>query len=106
MVVTPLAALADVGATWEDWGGIWGGRKDPVHFQYPGFQAPSVSSQDSPSLIKLCDFLSGFTPGLGQVQLGELIAQWIDPIPEDSPSFDRKLQKFINGPCTELYRRL
>jgi hypothetical protein len=48
MVVTPLVALADVGATWEDWGGVWGGAKDPVHFQYPGFDLAALSS-DSPS---------------------------------------------------------
>jgi hypothetical protein len=44
MVVSPLYELADVGALWESWGGIWGGHPhkrgsgyDPVHFEYPGF---------------------------------------------------------------------
>jgi hypothetical protein len=44
MVVTPMEALADVGYTWETWGGVWGSQRDPVHFQYPGFVAPSDSS--------------------------------------------------------------
>jgi hypothetical protein len=43
LVVTPWADLADVGATWESWGGVWGGEKDPVHFQYPGFVVPAVN---------------------------------------------------------------
>src|SRR5258707_15480164 len=35
MVVTPMDALADVGATWLDWGGGWNGS-DAVHFELPG----------------------------------------------------------------------
>jgi hypothetical protein len=41
LVVTPWEALADVGNLWESWGGVWGGEKDPVHFQYPGFVVPA-----------------------------------------------------------------
>lgn len=47
MVVSPLSALADVGAYWEQNGGVWGGRiGDDVHFEYPGFQealGPTIS---------------------------------------------------------------
>jgi len=39
LVVTPWDYLADLGAVWTEWGGLWGGRRDPVHFQLPG--APS-----------------------------------------------------------------
>jgi hypothetical protein len=42
LVVSPWEALADVGYTWESWGGVWGGDKDPVHFQYPGFLVPPI----------------------------------------------------------------
>lgn len=39
MIVSPLDALADVGAYWEQQGGVWGGRiGDDVHFEYPGFK--------------------------------------------------------------------
>ena len=44
MVVTPFSALADVGYTWQDWGGVWGGSRDPVHFEYPGFIAPEPNA--------------------------------------------------------------
>jgi len=27
--------LAYLGAIWRSWGGIWGGKRDPVHFQPP-----------------------------------------------------------------------
>src|SRR5215468_9724699 len=38
MIVSPMEALTDVGATWQSWGGKWGGQfSDPVHFEYPGF---------------------------------------------------------------------
>jgi hypothetical protein len=49
MVVSPFEALADVGYTWETWGGIWGSDRDPVHFEYPVFspsQPPSESIHD------------------------------------------------------------
>jgi hypothetical protein len=39
MVVSPMDALSDVGAYWQDMGGVWGGAfNDPVHFEYPGFK--------------------------------------------------------------------
>ncbi len=47
IVVTPLDALADVGAYWESLGGVWGANADPIHFEYPGFQAalgPSINA--------------------------------------------------------------
>src|SRR5260370_2158883 len=40
MVVSPFEALADVGYTWQEWGGLWGSSRDPVHFEYPGFVRP------------------------------------------------------------------
>jgi hypothetical protein len=58
LVVTPWEALADVGATWESWGGVWGGNKDPVHFQYPGFVVPSQEGST-------WDYLSWLTPSKG-----------------------------------------
>jgi hypothetical protein len=30
------AAYEDLGAVWEAWGGTWGGRRDPVHFEFAG----------------------------------------------------------------------
>ena len=48
LVVSPWEALADVGYTWESWGGVWGGEKDPVHFQYPGFVPPPVETTGLP----------------------------------------------------------
>jgi hypothetical protein len=35
MVVSPMEALADVGATWQSWGGGWNPR-DAIHFELPG----------------------------------------------------------------------
>ena len=35
MVVSPMEALADVGFTWQQWGGRWNGS-DAVHFELPG----------------------------------------------------------------------
>lgn len=36
LVVSPFDAIYDVGYTWEQWGGAWGGKKDVVHFELPG----------------------------------------------------------------------
>jgi hypothetical protein len=35
LVVSPMEALADVGYTWQQWGGGWNGA-DAVHFELPG----------------------------------------------------------------------
>jgi len=57
MVVTPMQALADVGATWLDWGGGWNPR-DAVHFELPGAserakQRGSQQSNEAPFLVQL-----------------------------------------------------
>ena len=46
MIVTPEAALDDVGYTWVQWGGIWG-PGDAIHFEYPGFVPPPESQQNA-----------------------------------------------------------
>src|SRR5260370_1027768 len=38
MVVAPMDALADVGYTWQQWGGGWN-PADAVHFELPGATA-------------------------------------------------------------------
>jgi len=60
VVVTPYEALSDLGAYWEDLGGIWGGRfNDPVHFEFPGFKAPPVDSPAiSETITKVGDILN------------------------------------------------
>jgi len=40
LICTPFESLTDLGYTWQQAGGIWGGEfNDPVHFEYPGFKA-------------------------------------------------------------------
>jgi hypothetical protein len=70
MVVSPFEALSDVGYTWQQWGGIWGGDQDPVHFQFPGFVAPNPSPTREPEF--------GPTPGIAQVFSP---GPWWAPIP-------------------------
>jgi len=35
-LVSPAQYQEDVGYTWQQWGGVWGGRADVVHFELPG----------------------------------------------------------------------
>jgi hypothetical protein len=44
-----MEALSDVGGTWSSWGGIWGGERDPVHFEYPGFILPQLEPEFGPT---------------------------------------------------------
>lgn len=57
MVVSPYEALADVGSYWQAMGGIWGGARDPVHFEYPGFKAPTPRDPVDAALAKFVDSL-------------------------------------------------
>ena len=41
-LVTPSSYQRDVGLTWVDWGGEWGGASDVVHFELPGASARAV----------------------------------------------------------------
>ncbi len=75
MIVTPYDALADVGATWEAWGGEWGGRiHDEIHFQLPGANALAKrAALDTPEgrglLAAAVDFALGFIPGVGEAEM-------------------------------------
>ncbi len=53
LVVTPMEALGDVGATWLDWGGYWG-PGDAVHFELPGATARAKQrGRESPWYVEL-----------------------------------------------------
>jgi hypothetical protein len=57
LVVTPMEALADVGYTWQQWGGGWN-PADAVHFELPGAserarQRGAAAEQKSPFLVEL-----------------------------------------------------
>ncbi len=65
LVCSPWESLWDVGATWQSWGGVWGGDADPVHFQYPGFVVPApenVVQRASRTFADLPWYLSIFLP--------------------------------------------
>lgn len=48
MVTSPMSALSDLGAVWEDWGGVWGGRfGDEVHFEFPGAAQHAVAKHQA-----------------------------------------------------------
>lgn len=76
LAVTPDGTnLSDLGSVWQSWGGVWGGTYgDPVHFEFPGFKkaAPGSSGRCSPVLSAVAsavDFVLGFAPGIGEVEL-------------------------------------
>src|SRR5467141_1339398 len=57
LVVSPMEALADVGYTWQQWGGGWDGA-DAVHFELPGAserarQRGRAAEQDPGFLVSL-----------------------------------------------------
>lgn len=44
----------DLGIVWKSWKGIWGGDfgvKDPIHFEFPGFRAPTAGTVPSDQAI-------------------------------------------------------
>ena len=58
LVVTPMEALADVGYTWQQWGGGWN-PADAVHFELPGAserarsKGAALDENKSPFLVEL-----------------------------------------------------
>jgi len=71
MVTEPMEALADVGQFWESLGGVWGGRnRDPIHFEFPGFEPPTLSTgevSESSLASFAADIGLGFVPVYGTV---------------------------------------
>ena len=64
MVVSPMEALADVGYTWQQWGGGWNGS-DAVHFELPGaseWARSQVSEEAQKPIGKWIDDLFGSIP--------------------------------------------
>jgi hypothetical protein len=120
MIVSPVAYQAAVGRAWvQYWGGTYGGKKDPVHFELPGASklawqlgesgaqpvqgqaggAYGLTPEDAPIILKLFDIGLSFTP-LGLVQIAELLAQVVAPA---SGKYDRILSALINTPAAELW---
>lgn len=72
LLVYPESALADVGATWISWGGVWH-PSDPIHMEYPGFSPGAVLPAPGNVFYALADILSGFVPFLGEAQMVDTI---------------------------------
>src|SRR5258708_34226857 len=68
MTATPFESLADIGATWQDWGGSWGGAADPVHFQIPGAQSYIMRHLSVKALVVGIDFAISFLPLVGMAR--------------------------------------
>ena len=104
-VVSPYEYQTDVGLFWRDqMGGVWT-PKDVVHFEYPGFAPPPTvdSIRDTPFFVDLLDFASSFIPGVGEIELGEMVAQWIDPIPDSKNTLEAKISRFLRSPIGSMY---
>jgi len=85
MVVSPLSSLADVGAYWQQNGGIWGGTiGDDVHFEYPGFKealgptidaAQAADDYNPTTLDKIMDVGISFAGPVGEALGGMELVQ-------------------------------
>lgn len=95
MVVSPSEWQFDVGSLWTSWGGAYGGKRDPVHFELKGAGAyayalgeqgaqPAVTTTNDPTtdgsifllptrwrafIYSAEDFGISFIPGVGYIQL-------------------------------------
>lgn len=88
MVVTPWEALSDVGYTWQSWGGIWT-EKDPVHFQFPGFDPAKEKwgpNANQSLTAKAAEFAATIPLGLG-ASVGVAVGQAVEkkPLIVDAP---------------------
>ncbi len=107
LVVSPWESLADVGALWQQWGGVWGGRRDPVHFELPGWSRGrarrSEAAPEPPeprpwthSLAVAVDIIIGFNPYIGAVELAAYLISLGYP--------ESEVLKFLSGPVEYLAR--
>jgi hypothetical protein len=86
-VVSPAEYQRDVGLTWVEWGGEWGGAQDVVHFELPGASARArqrglEQDVDTGFLGGVQDFVAGsvvaslmrLIPGLSRSQALRLLS--------------------------------
>lgn len=115
MIVSPMSALADVGDYWQQRGGIWGAARDPVHFEYPGFQedmGPAIAAAQTaddynPTTIdKIMDVGVTFAGPVGEFvggldlahTLGFNDSEWLDLITHPSKAVHRYPWLRLLGP--------
>jgi hypothetical protein len=84
-----------VGPTWQAWGGIWGGQKDPVHFQLPGGQEVRANPYTH-TLAQAVDFLIGMNPVIGATELAATLLQMGYP--------ESQVLQFLSGPAEYIVR--
>lgn len=97
MVVTPFDALGDVGALWQQWGGVWGAQRDPVHFELPGWRREVEQPLPSPwthNLAVAADILIGFNPTIGVIELSAWLVTLGYP--------EAEVFQFLSGPFEYL----
>lgn len=121
-VCNPRDWQSDVGAVWIDWGGSYGGSKDPVHFELQGAGAaayaqgeqtapvggtePSTQSTSGIGLLpqrwknyiySAEDIALGFVPVEGTVQLIATLLSFGFP--------DSEILKILESPVSELHKK-
>lgn len=117
MILSDNSLLPIVGKIWVDyWGGGYGGKRDPVHFELPGATRLAarlgasgaypdgagpggLQPEDAPTILKLFDIGLSFTP-LGVVQIAELLSQVVAPA---TGKYDRIISALINTPLAEIW---
>jgi hypothetical protein len=85
MIVQGEQNQSDLGLVWQQWGGVYGGVGDPVHFEYPGFSLsdhqipPQTQTGTADSFQRgaasVADTLLSFVPGLGQAEMAAFLVQ-------------------------------
>lgn len=108
MLVRPEDYLADVGYTWETWGGVWGGQGDPVHFEIPSSRSYVLRHLSLNALTSAIDFALMFVPGkVGAVGTGagilQLFPAWshsavLSAISSPATTIRESIEAYLNRP--------
>jgi hypothetical protein len=87
-----------VGPLWQSWGGIWGGQKDPVHFQLPGDPVHNEVRVNpyTHTIAQAVDFIIGFNPVIGATELAATLLQIGYP--------ESEVLEFLSGPAEYIAR--
>src|SRR5260370_2446742 len=117
-LVTPQQYQQDVGLTWVDWGGEWGGKSDMVHFELPGASARALAAAKSVDQGDSGPIPCGGLLGLAGVHcttlyhakdiaIGFLTPFWKTIAVQallNAGFSDSEISKIINKPASELPR--
>jgi hypothetical protein len=97
VVTSPMDALNDMGAYWTEQGGVWGGAKDPIHFEFPGFTPPAQTWEQRAGTSWWENLVAGFPIAFWPSVVLDMLGIPASAVKDITPAQEQTLRKIALG---------